>query len=244
MEHEQVSKWTLTGVVTKSKTTLVAALAVMVFLVLAGTGCEQPQMVRLRSRTFTPKRGIVPEYRKTLVGALERGEKRHVYVQLKKHLDMMERADLEEQGIKLLNYIGSMTWQATVSDRRALEFTSSAAVKRSPILGTMLWIGGVQPIDCVAPEILETRTAKWIRTQDNRERYSVYFYKDVSMDKGRRLIQALGGKIDDEETLTRGFFVSLPAGARDKLMTSDEVKLIDLYPPPDISDNDGSTVTV
>ena len=222
---------------------LIAVLLSIIFSFLPGTAYAQQvknYKITLRSRSFTPQPGIKQLFRDSLTVQVTRGEKRHIYVQLNKHLTIEERAELEEQGVKLLSYIRSYTWYATMVDRRALNFAIPDSVSRTPILGTMRWVGEIQPEDRIEPDIIEDRLDKWIKTEDNRERYSIYFFKDVSMDNAREIITRLGGEIEGDEILTKGFFVILPPGIRDSLMNEDKVKFIDLTPPPDIPDNNGS----
>lgn len=243
MNHKKSWEQPLMGLCALKSILLIAVLLSIIFSFLPGTAYAQQvknYKITLKSRSFTPQPGIKQLFRDSLTVQVVRGEKRHVYVQLNKHLTIEERAELEEQGVKLLSYIGSYTWYATVVDRRALNFAIPDSVSRTPILGTMRWVGEIKPEDRIAPEILEERADKWIKTEDNRERYSVYFFKDVSMDSARQIITRLGGEIEGDEILTKGFFVVLPSGARENLMNEDVIKLIDFYPPPDIDFNDGS----
>ncbi|UCD93509.1 MAG: S8 family serine peptidase, partial [Candidatus Zixiibacteriota bacterium] len=195
--------------------------------------------VRLVSRTLIPQPGMDLVFKDTLTAQIQRGQTRHIYVQLKRNLSRGERAELEKQGVKLLSYIGSYTWYATLTGRRALAFTVTDTVRAAPILQTMRWVGRIEPADRLAPELLQTGAERWYTAEGNREKYSVYFFKDIPMDSARQIVHSLGGEIDGEETLTKGFFIKVKPGIRDRLMSRDEVKLIDLYPPPPIDYNDG-----
>lgn len=201
---------------------------------------EKKYKIVLKSRTILPKPGIKPQLQERLKAELDRDEKRHVFIQLKRFLNIEERAEFEEHGVKLLSYVGGYAWYALLTDSTPLKFAQPDVVKRIPALGSIRWIGAIEPTDRVAPEVLEPRMNKWIKTRDNRERYSVYFFKDVPMEVGRQIIRKYGGEIKGEVALSRGFYVVFPPGVREKLMAEEAVKLIDLYPPPDIHDNDGS----
>jgi len=203
---------------------------------------EKKYTITLKPRKFTPEAGIARLLQDSLSLQLQRGRERHVLLQLKRYLDKTERAMLEEQGIKLLGYIGSYTWYATLTDQKALGFTIPDAIISTPILGEIRWIGAIQPEDRIEPGIIENKLNKWIKTEDNRERYSVYFFKDVPMDNAREIITRLGGEIEAEEILTKGFFVTLPPGVRDSFINEDKIKFIDLFPPPAIDENDGARV--
>lgn len=238
MERKKISKWTFTVQTVMSKPVSVAVLVILVILVLAGTGCEQPERIQLRSRAFTPKTGIEPEYFKTLVDTLERRQKCHVYIQLKKNLGITERSDLEKQGVKLLSYIGSHTWRATVSDKQALGFTSSAAVKRSPVLGTVRWIGQIKPEDRVNPSILTKGVAPHSKGTGDVVYLAVSFYKDVPLDEAKSLINKAGGKIIGEIRTINGLQVAGPEKMIRTLINLDPIKWIDQLPPKGEDDND------
>jgi hypothetical protein len=196
--------------------------------------------INLRPEKFTPKPGIAGALKESLSQQLKRGRQRHVLVQIERHLDKKERATLEEEGIRLLSYVGSYTWYATLTDRRALEFTVPETVSQTPILGNIRWIGEIKSSDRVTPEILEPESAKWIKIEDNRERYSVYFFKDVPMDNARKLITSLGGQIEGKQVLMQALYVVLPSGALNSLMNQDIVQLIDFYPVSTVDHNNGS----
>jgi len=201
---------------------------------------EEKYTITLKPRKFTPEPGIARLFQDSLSLQLQRGKQRHVLVQLERHLDKTERAMLEELGIKLLSYVGSYTWYATLTDQKALGFTVPKTVSRTPILGNIRWIGKIKPLDRVTPEIMKPESAKWIKIEDNRERYSVYFFKDVPMDRARQVITKLGGEIEGKQILMQALYVVLPSGILKSLMNQDIVQFIDFYPVSTVDHNDGS----
>lgn len=228
-----------------SRTTLVAAIVGMALLPFAGIAPAQAARarsykVKLASRTFTPAPGIERLLRDSLAVQVDRGERRHVFVQLTDHLDRMERSQLDSAGVKLLNYLGGYTWYATVRSRKALDFSLPRVVSEKPILGRIRWVGEIRPNDRFHPDVLNPAKYSFIRAEGNREKYSVKFFNDVLTDAARSVIRRLGGTIDEETKLINRFSVVLPRGAADSLKLLDEVELIDLYPPPPGDDNDGS----
>lgn len=239
MEREKESERTLMAVANKPKTTLVVALVTTILLAFAGTGCEQPEKVQLKSRTLTPKKGIIPDYQKTLIGALERGEKRHIYVQLKKHLDKTQQAQLEKQGIKLLSYIGSKTWHATLSAPGALEFTSSAAVQRSPILAAVRWIGEIKPEDKIEPKILTKGVGDYNRQPDGRVDVIVVFFPDVSKVSLAAVVKRYGQMVRKPGMLN-DVVVRLSEAKIQQLSQEDSVQWIEEVGPPDKDMSDGA----
>jgi uncharacterized protein YegL len=216
-------------------------LAGAFFLFLHAISFAQPEYrIKLQSRTFTPQPGIESALQESLMNQLNREEPRHVHLQLKKHPTIMERAELEKYGAKLLSYLGGYTWYATISDPRALSFTQPDSVKTMPALTTIRWIGEIKPEDRISPEVLTVQGLERIKTDDEKERYAIYFFEDVSMEKARDLLTQVGGEIQGESKLGKAFFVVLPSGVRNRLANEDPIMLIDFYPPPDIDHNDGS----
>ena len=243
MERKKESERTLMAVANESKATLVVALVTTILLAFAGTGCEQPEKVQLKSRTLTPKEGIIPDYQKTLIGALERGEKRHIYVQLEKHLDKTQQAQLEKQGIRLLSYIGSKTWHATLSAPGALEFTSSAAVKRSPILGTVKWVGEIKPEDKIEPKILKKGIGDYNRQPDGRVDVIVVFFPDVSKDSLAAVVKRYG-QMMRKPGMLNDVVVRLSEANIKQLSQEDSVQWIEEVGPPPEDLNDGSRACI
>lgn len=195
--------------------------------------------ITLKSRTFTPQPGIKPLLRDNLIIQLERGEKRHVYLQLKKHFNAEERVTLEKQGVRLLNYIGSYTWYATVTDRRALEFTSPAAIKRTPILGTIRWIGEIKPVDRINPSVLTEGVAPHSRGTGDTIYVLVSFHSDVGLDEARSLIEQIGGQVIGEIRIINTIQISGPERMIRQLIDYDAVQWVDQLPPKGEDDNDG-----
>jgi hypothetical protein len=115
------------------KSILRCVLAGAFFLFLHAISFAQPEYrIKLQSRTFTPQPGIESALQESLMNQLNREEPRHVHLQLKKHPTIMERAELEKYGAKLLSYLGGYTWYAAISDPRALSFTQPDSVKTMP----------------------------------------------------------------------------------------------------------------
>ena len=245
MKHKKLSKQSVFGFGTLSSTMMMLVLLSMILFSFRQTAYSQTEKeekykIVLKSRTIIPQVGIKPQLRDRLMAKLSRDKKFHVIVQLKRFLNIEERANFEKHGIKLLSYVGSYAWYATLTDETPLKFTHSDVVKRIPTLGTIRWIGDIESTDRVSPEVLDIRMKKWIKTKDNRERYSIYFFKDTTIEACRQIIRKYNGDIKEESALTKCFYVEFPEGVREKLMAEDYVKLIDLYPPPDIMNNNGS----
>ena len=198
------------------------------------------QQFTLRSRTIYTRPGIEVDFKEKLKADLDEKKTPYVLVQLHRNLNVQERADLHAEGIKLLSYIGSYAWFAELTNKTALQFTAPSILKSESILSSVRWMGKIIPEDRVTPEVFAARKRKQDKTDDNRERYSVYFFKNISMETGRKIIKKYGGKINEESRLGRSIYSTFPPDTLDKLMAEETIKLIDLYPPPDTNDNDGS----
>lgn len=251
MKHTRQLRQIKEGLSVRRCVVLIAVSLAAIMVVFSVTGCAKVKRVekaelykiRLKSRTFTPTKGIAADFRKTMVGPLERGEKRHVYVQLKKHLDQDERAQLEKQGVKLLNYIGSYTWHASISDPKVLEFTSSAVVRRRPIIGSVLWIGRIESMDKIEPKIREKGVGDYNRQPDGRVDIVVVFFPDVSKDTLNAIAKSYGQTIQKPGMLN-DIILRLSETQISRLGQEDAVQWVEEVGPPDTTFNDGSRACI
>jgi len=220
-----------------------AVLFGMIIIFLAGTAYAQPELenqynVKLRSRIFTPQPGIKPMLRDSLMIQLRRGERRHVYLQLNKHLNAGERAELKAQGVELLSYIGAYTWHAAVSGRQALNFAIPDSVSRTPILGTMRWVGEIRPEDRVNPKILIDGVAPHARGAVDTVYLVVKFQSDVNLDNGASLVNRIGGRVMGKIEILNTLQVAIPERIINQLIRLDIVQWVDQLPPKGEDDND------
>lgn len=207
--------------------------------------CQTPEpdaelRLKVGGRSFVPPAGVEPAFRQVLSDELQAGKVRHVLLQLDRHLSEAERMSLSERGVELLSYLGGYGWYATLSQPTALDFSRAEVVKRHPELGWLRWIGEIQPRDRLAPQLLDEDAKTKVRTEDGMERYTVQFFRDVSVEKARRLLDEVGAQIDEQDSSVRRFLVVVPPGALERLSREDAVMSIDFYPPPFAFDNDGA----
>ena len=247
MKHAKHPRQILKDFGVLSNTLWISALVSAIFLSLhvstfAQQKNEKEYRITLKSRTFTPQPGIKSLLRDSLVVQLERGEKRHVYLQLKKHLTLEERTELEKQGIKLLSYIGSYTWYTTVTNRRALEFTSPDTVKRIPILGTTRWIGEIQSKDKISSKILKEGVGKYNRNPDGTVDVVILFFSDVSMNNIKNVVGRYG-RIISNQGMLNDVVARLAERNIELLAKEDIVQWIEEVGPPDKDLNDGACPT-
>jgi opacity protein-like surface antigen len=194
--------------------------------------------IKLQARSFTPIPGIEPAYKDSLAARLRAGESRHVYLQLNKQLSAGERARLEEQGVKLLSYIGSYTWHATVSNSRALNFAVPDSVRAIPVLETVRWIGEIKPEDRVNPKVLSEGVAPYSRETGDTVYILVSLHKDISLDEGKSAVERAGGRVIGEIGIINTLQIAGPASIVNQLMRIDGIKWINQLPPKGEDDND------
>jgi Mg-chelatase subunit ChlD len=207
--------------------------------VYAQTKEKTKYKITLKSRVFTPAPGIKQIFRDSLSAQLERGEKRHVFLQLKKHLDKKERVALEKLGIKLLSYIGSYTWYATVSDRQALEFTVAEKVRRIPTLGEVRWVGEIKSEDKIEPKISKEGVGDYNRQPDGRVDVIVVLFPDVPPDTLSNIVRRYG-EIVRERGMLNDVVLRLNESEIEHLAGEDAVQWIEEVGPPDEDHNDGA----
>ena len=244
MNHKRMLTQLLMWARAPQSALLVSLLLGMILSSLPGVAYAQGEeeteyKISLRSRIFTPQPGIKPLFRDSLTVQLARGEKRHVYLQLKKYLDEKERAKLEEQGVKLLGYIGSYTWYTTVIDRRALEFTVADTVRRIPILGKVRWIGEIRSEDKIEPKIRTEGVGDYNRQPDGRVDVIVVFFPDIPMDTLSIIVRRYGEMVR-EPGMLNDVDIRLNEAEIERLSSEDAVQWIEEVGPPPEDLNDGS----
>ncbi|MCD4710692.1 MAG: S8 family serine peptidase [Bacteroidales bacterium] len=196
--------------------------------------------IRLNSRSITPQEGIPAVLKDSIATLMVKGEQPHVYIQLKANPSLEKRSALKQAGVTLLSYIGSYTWLASMTTQTPLHFAIADSVMLYPELRNIRWIGAIIPEDKVMSEVVQPGAERFIRTEDNREKYTVYFYKDVSLDEAAAYITNLGGDVEGNDRTTNALFVTVPSGSLDVLIREDIVKQVDFIPPPAKDVNNGS----
>ena len=183
MKEEKLLKPNLTTFGNQKFMLMMVVCIGMILSFIQGTVFSQVQeekeyKIVLKSRSFTPEPGIRLQVRDRILAQLRRREPRHVYVQFFKLPNRAIKQRLATKGIRLLSYISSNSYYATVERPEALVFDSPEA-KRDPALSLIRWIGQIEPADRVEPDVLAGKFGKWAINPDGTVKIRVMFFEDV-----------------------------------------------------------------
>jgi predicted outer membrane repeat protein len=184
--------------------------------------------VKLRSRSFTPERGIASA-RQYL--AARTGEGGHLMLQLENPGDPAGRGALEAAGVRFLKYLPDNTW---------LAFVPSDLFERP---GARFWVRWAAPLsrdDRLHPRLHGEVPRSWSMAPDGRWRLYVRFFYDVSNDEARAALDILGAEITHESPAFRAFEVVIAPSAFESLAADDRAMWIREVSPPPVVANDSN----
>ena len=184
-------------------------------------------MIRLQSRQFIPEADV-----KSGLNWLQTvpDSRAHVLLQLYGPPDSTTSARLEKSGIRLLNYIPSNAWFASVPRTLQIE---------DPAIPLMRWLGPILPEDKVAEGLLEGSIGTWALREGNRIALEVSFFEDMNLQDGEQVIREYGGTIIRSTPMSNKLTVEVPKEVISLLATEDSVRWIDVIPPPPTTDSEG-----
>jgi len=172
---------------------------------------------------------------------------RHVVVQFERAITPTERQDLEQRGLRLLNYLGDNAFFAAM-DRARLDAASLAAsntlrcvlpIERSWKLHPDLAVGAIPAWAVVnPPKQGEPEPAQRIVA------LYVLFHPDVPLADGTRLCQAYGGWIRSKLESINGLVVEVPESIIGVLADEDVVQWIEPPLPKMSPNNDDNRLRV
>jgi uncharacterized repeat protein (TIGR01451 family) len=186
---------------------------------------EQPYTIALKSRQFVP----VPGVERALVRDLSStsNARRHVLIQFTEIPTAEQRSRLAAAGIRLLDYLPTNAWFASIPSSLGAKDLGAAPVR---------WVGQIAPDDRVAPPLRSLQAA----TSQEPVALEIQFFADVPPQEATRVLQAYGIEIVAEYPSRHRYAVHGPALAIDALAAQDGVQWIAPAPPPKVLDNDGS----
>ncbi|MGD9101642.1 MAG: S8 family serine peptidase, partial [Anaerolineae bacterium] len=150
----------------------------------------------------------------------------HVLLQFEEHPDAAQRAQLENDGIRLLLYLPDHAWHTSVPVGMA------AAGKLPP---GARWMGAIEPGDKIDPTLRANPSQA-----DAPLRLVMIVYPDVDMGAAERAVEARGGTVLDTTPELQRMHVKVPdAAALAALAASDLWYWIAPEPPPPKTLNDG-----
>lgn len=197
--------------------------------------------INLKAREFIPQIGIEDSTLTKLNTSIIRERKTpHVMIQFKDTPSRKERETLKTRGVKLLSYVGGNAWYATISDTSALFFMRPEITAKYPTLGSIRWIDKILPEDKIHPFLKTKGPGTWAINPDGTIKISIDFFKDVSRKRAREILTKYDAEIESGRTRRISFFIVIAPDVLDSLTNEDEVKSIEVYPPPKKEFNDGS----
>jgi len=183
---------------------------------------EQDYAIKLKSRQFTPPARISMQFlwalRTTPLSRL------HAFAQFYKQPLAADKELVKKMGIELLYHVNPRLWVASVSKDFALKD------RRIPSL--IRWMGRVLPADKLSPDLQNWNDfPDWALTKDGRVKLSVEFFKDVSPEEAKNILANWSEEIQPW-SVPNGWYVRVPAWDVAKLAVFDQVKWVELGPPP------------
>ncbi len=199
--------------------------------------------VVLPGRTFTPEPGIRPADRTQLQPLAAAGTPTRIIVQFTSPPTTETLEGLAANGVRLLSYVSGNAWYAVLSDSVALDFQSASVVAMAPDLGTIRWLGTIDPQDKIDSSLAADGPGSWAELPDGRVRLSVDFYRDVSPEEARAILTRYGAEVTISRDWRSSFDIVVEPSGIETLSAENSVMAVAQYPPPKqtYSPNDGST---
>jgi hypothetical protein len=184
-------------------------------------------MIQLQSRQFIPEAEVESglDWLQTLPAS-----RVHVLLQLYRPPDSTTREQLEKSGIQLLDYIPSNAWFASVPRTFRID---------DPAIPMIRWLGPVLPEDKLLAKLSEGSIGTWALREGDRVALEVSFFEDVSLQDGEQVIQKHRGIVTGSTPLSNKLTVEVSKDAILLLAAEDNVRWIDLVPPPPTRDSEG-----
>ncbi len=183
--------------------------------------------VHLRSREFVPQESEVHALQQLANQAVD--GRMHVLLQLDYIPRRAAKEALAAQGIELLAYVPDYAWIASVPA------TSVATLLKTPGL---TWVGQFTAQDKLAPAI---RADHWdtFNAQGDQVAVFVSLHQDETLDTGRKLVKAHGGRVMGEVQGINTLIVVIRKSNLEALAAEDAIQWIEPAGPPLTANNDG-----
>ena len=194
-----------------------------------GASTEQPYLIGLKSRTFTPEPGISDEIQQFFYPS----ESYHALMQFYELPNETQRQVLEESGIVLLEYIPKNTWIVGITSKESMIEIPMEELK-------VRWVSQLLPIDKVSPEISTNVFGLWNNNDDDTINLVVRTFTDVNLDEISGHIAARGGEVTEVITALSILNIKWPESISVlELAQEDGIQWIEQAPPPKEEVNDG-----
>lgn len=213
---------------------LIAVLLDIILFFVRGIAYAQPEegekyKITLRSRSFIPQPGLESGSRDILTSPLERGEKPHVIIQFTELPNRAIRQRLATKGIRLLSYINGNAYYAALDQPETLDFDTSEA-SRDPALSMVRWMGQIETVDRIEPDLLEGKFGDWAINEDGTVKIRVMFFQDVESDAQIELLRRYTEQFNQHSPDI--WQLSITPDKIQSLITEDGIHWIEQEPPP------------
>jgi hypothetical protein len=203
----------------------------LLFLLLASSVWGS-NTIYLKSRYFTPHRGIDEETRAKLEST--GNERVHVLLQLDYIPTIKQRNSLKAKGIRLLSYVPDRAWFASIPPKRVAEIARMPGIRA---------IAEILPDDKIAESIRNGGVSDFSTTFLGQARLIAFFFDDVALGTAAKVVENLGGMIVDACPKIIALVIHLPKNRIYELASHDYVRWINQHHEASAC-NDGARAAV
>ena len=186
------------------------------------------RQIHLKSRDFAPSAAEALPLDSVAASDQARA---HVLLQLDFIPRQAAKEALAGRGIELLAYVPDYAWIASIP------VSDASAVLDGP---GVVWLGPLTVEDKLAPSIRADRWAPFNLAPDETAALHVFVHRDETLQTGRELVRAYGGRIAGEVEGIHSLVVEMPKAAVRALAAQEAVQWIEPVGPPLTGTNDGS----
>ena len=184
------------------------AFVAIATLLTACVAASAETEIRLKTRTFDPAPiGDV-------VRALADHAGSHAMIQLYRTPTATDREAMAADGVTLLAPLSGSVWLARVEDRATYGPRALRAVR---------WLGAIPATDKLSTDLQARTLYPFAVHEDGQPVFSVEFFKDVTAETGRALIEQAGGEVVDYDRYTNAFVAAMTTESAVALADSDLV---------------------
>ncbi len=188
---------------------------------------QEEAAIHLKSRIIQPTADRTTTLKAISTTATD--ERVHVLMQFTTIPNAKTKHALKKADVKLLNYVPKNTWFASIPVGLAADH---------PVLGSVRWIGLILPQDKLLPHMLEKGVGKWARTEDGRVRLVVKYFADVSAQKVKTALEALGAEVLVEVPTVKSISIAINESQLLDLAELDAVRWIEPVSAPGSGESD------
>ncbi|MFH1641590.1 MAG: S8 family serine peptidase [Nanoarchaeota archaeon] len=178
---------------------------------------EPSDEIQLRSRSFTPSSTAIT------ASSYNTGRE-HLLMQFDHILNNEEKAKLESEGLKFMQYIPNKAWLVSAPAGR--------------YFSDVRWSGKLQPSDKISQNILNDNLGAWSISRDGDLILLVQFYDDIDTAEALEIIKSYDGKPHNIYPAINAIVTKIAKSQISGLAAQDQVMWIGELPPPLESLND------